>query len=256
MADNSNKAPKTYFASDFHLGAPNREQSLQRERKVVRWLASIEENAQAIYLLGDIFDFWFEYKRVVPRGFTRLLGKLADLSDKGVDIYFFTGNHDLWTSDYLEREIGITVYHQPQKVNINGTRFFMGHGDGLGPSDKGYKILKKIFTNRFCQWLFEYIHPNWGVKLAHFWSRKSRKAEETPYLGEDKEWLVLYAKRKLKEEQDIDYFVFGHRHLPLDINLNGKCRYINLGDWMNHFSYGVFDGQQMQLKYFEENPNK
>lgn len=242
---------KIYFASDFHLGAPNHQQSIQREKKIVRWLNIIEEEAKALYLLGDIFDFWFEYKKVVPRGFTRLLGKLAQMADNGIEIYFFTGNHDLWTSDYLENEIGLTVYHTPQKIEYKGKTFFLGHGDGLGPSDKGFKVLKKIFTNRFCQSLFACIHPNIGVKLAHYWSKKSRDPSGTPFLGKDNEWLILYAKEKLKEDH-IDYFIFGHRHLPLDIQLNSTSRYINLGDWMSHYSFAVFDNDELQLKYFKE----
>ncbi len=247
---------KIYFASDFHLGAPTLKKSHERERKVVRWLEHIQEEASALYLLGDIFDFWFEYRKVVPRGFTRILGKLAELSDAGLPIYFFTGNHDLWTRDYLEKEVGLTIYHNPQRITYQDRVIYLGHGDGLGPSDKGYKILKKIFRNPFCQWLFERIHPNLGVRLAHFWSRKSRDPSGTPFLGEENEWLLVYSKQKLQEDPDIDYFIFGHRHLPLDITLNEGSRYINLGDWMTHYSYAVLEDKEIRLKYFKENNTK
>ncbi len=244
--------PNIYFASDFHLGAPDSETSLKREKKIVKWLDTIKKDAQEIYLLGDTFDFWFEYKTVIPKGYIRLLGKLAELTDAGIPITVFTGNHDFWMYGYFEQELNITVHHDPIKKEWNGKKFMIGHGDGLGPKDKKYKLLKKIFTSNFCQWLFARLHPNFGIKIARFWSKKSRMAtEQQKFSGENNEWLLRYAKEKIKQEH-IDYFIFGHRHLPLDISLNNDSRYINLGDWITHFSYAIFDGKNIELKYYEK----
>lgn len=243
-----------YFASDFHLGAPDKASSLVREKKVVDWLNEIAPTAHEIYLVGDIFDFWFEYKHAVPRGFTRLLGTLSQLSDRGIPIHVFTGNHDMWIFDYLPEETGVQLYREPITREWNGKRFFIGHGDGLGPGDRGYKFIKKIFGSKVCQWLFARIHPNSGIALANFWSRKSRQkgAEaDAIFLGEDEEWLVQFAKEVLEKEH-FDYFVFGHRHLPLTIQVGENSEYINLGDWINHFTYGVFDGDKMKLNTYEE----
>lgn len=243
---------KVYFASDFHLGTPNYEESLKRERKVVSWLDSISNDAQELYLVGDVFDFWFEYGEVIPRGFARLLGKLAELSDQGVKIHLFTGNHDMWIFDYLPGEIGLDIYRNPITRNIHGKRFFIGHGDGLGPGDRGYKFIKKVFQNSFCQWLFKWIHPDLGIRIATFWSRLSRDSveeEERKFLGEDKEWLIIYSKDILKSEH-FDYFIFGHRHIALDFRLAEQTQYINLGDWITLFTYAVFDGDKLELKKF------
>jgi len=243
-----------YFGSDSHLGAPTPADSLPREKKLVQWLDEIKEDAQVIFLLGDLFDFWFEYKTVVPKGFVRVLGKLAELRDSGIDIYFFVGNHDLWMNGYFEDELNIPVFHQPQVFEINAKQFFIGHGDGLGPGDKGYKRMKKVFTNSFCKWLFRWLHPDLGVRLAQYLSVKNKLIsgeDDAKFLGEDKEWLVQYAKRKL-EEQHYDYFVFGHRHLPLDIQLNEKSKYINLGDWIKHYTYGKYNGLKIELKSYKE----
>lgn len=245
---------KIYFASDFHLGAPNHRASQEREQRILRWLAQIEQDAEAIFLVGDIFDFWFEYKTVVPKGAIRLLGKLAELHDKGIDIHFFVGNHDIWMFDYFPTELGITVHHQPLQIELKGKQFFIAHGDGLGPDDHGYKRLKKVFTNRFCQWLFRWLHPDIGMRLANFSSSTSRTAQTEPehFLGTDKEWLLLYSNYKLKQHPTTNYFIFGHRHLPLDITLdNQSSRYINLGEWFNYNTYAVFDGEQLELKAFE-----
>ncbi len=244
---------KVYFASDNHLGAPTREQSFPREQKFVKWLDEVKHDAHCIFLLGDLFDFWFEYKTVVPRGFTRVLGKLAEITDSGIPIYYFVGNHDLWMNGYFEEELNIPVYHKPQEYTINGKFFFIGHGDGLGPGDKGYKRMKKVFTNRFAKWLYRWLHPDLGVKLAQHLSVKNKIIsgdDDVKFLGEENEWLVQYAKRKL-EEKHRDYFVFGHRHLPLQIDLGSNSKYINLGDWINYFTYGVFDGDTMELKTYE-----
>ena len=245
---------KIYFASDNHLGAPTSQLSQPREKKFVRWLEAIRKDAAAVFLLGDLFDFWFEYNTVVPKGFTRTLGKLAEITDSGIPVYYFVGNHDLWMNGYFEEELNIPVYHRPQIFEIGGKKFFIGHGDGLGPGDKGFKRMKKVFTNPTSKWLFRWLHPDLGVRMAQYFSVRNRMIsgeEDVRFLGEDKEWLVQYAKRKL-EDQHFDYFVFGHRHLPLDIALSEDSRYINLGDWIGYFSYGVFDGKDLQLEYFEK----
>ena len=244
------KNKKIYFASDNHLGLPNSEVSLVREKHFISWLEEVRKDAAAIYLLGDLFDFWIEYKTVVPKGFVRVLGKLAELSDSGIPITFFTGNHDLWMRDYFQKELNITVYRQPITLTVGTTRFLIGHGDGLGPGDKGYKLMKKLFTNPFSQWLFRWLHPDLGVRLGQYLSKKNKLIsgeEDVKFLGEDKEWLVTYSQKKLKEEH-FDYFVFGHRHLPLEIELNQNSKYINLGDWITHNTYAVFDGTTLKLK--------
>ncbi len=245
---------KIYFASDNHLGAPTSQLSQPREKKFVKWLESLRADAAAIFLLGDLFDFWFEYKTVVPKGFTRTLGKLAEITDSGIPVYYFVGNHDLWMNGYFEEELNIPVYHQPQIFEIGGKKFLIGHGDGLGPGDKGFKRMKKVFTNPASQWLFRWLHPDFGVRMAQYFSVRNRMIsgeEDVQFLGEDKEWLVQYAKKKLEKEH-FDYFIFGHRHLPLNIALPGESRYINLGDWIGYFSYGVFDGNALKLEYFEK----
>lgn len=243
---------KIYFASDNHLGAPTMEASRPREKKFVAWLDEIKQDAAAIFLIGDLFDFWFEYKTVIPKGFTRTLGKLAEISDAGIPIYYFVGNHDLWMNGYFEDELNIPVFHKPQDFTFNNSSFFIGHGDGLGPGDKGYKRMKKVFTSSFFQWLFRWLHPDIGVRLAQYFSVKNKLIsgdDDAKFLGEDNEWLVAYCKRKLND-QHRDYFVFGHRHLPLDIELNGTSKYINLGDWIQYYTYGVFDGKNFELKKY------
>lgn len=246
MSDNNQKI---YFASDFHLGVPSFEKSREREDIIISWLNHIEQDAQKIFLVGDIFDFWFEYKHSIPKGFVRLQGKLAQLVDNGVEVNFFIGNHDMWMFDYFEKEIGVNIYRKEREFDLFGTKFFIGHGDGLGPGDKGYKFIKKVFANKFCQWCFARIHPNLGIGMANYWSRKSRGKEKEPqeFLGEDKEWLVDYTKMKSKEV-DAKYFVFGHRHLPIEFDLPNGSKYVNLGDWINHRTYGEFDGKELFLK--------
>ena len=246
------KGKNIYFASDNHLGAPTQQQSLPREKKFVAWLDDIKEDAAAIFLLGDLFDFWFEYKTVVPKGFTRTFGKLAEISDSGIPIYYFVGNHDLWMNGYFEEELNISVYHKPQEYTLNNKTFFIGHGDGLGPEDKGYKRMKKAFTNPVAKWVFRWLHPDLGVRLAKYLSVKNKLIsgeEDIKFLSEDSEWLVQYSKKKLKEKHR-DYFVFGHRHLPLEIDLENNSKYINLGDWISYFTYGVFDGEAFELKKY------
>ncbi|NNK27783.1 MAG: UDP-2,3-diacylglucosamine diphosphatase [Flavobacteriaceae bacterium] len=243
---------KVYFSSDNHLGAPTREASLPREKKFVAWLDHIKKDAAAIFLLGDLFDFWFEYKSVVPKGFTRTLGKLAEISDSGIPIFYFVGNHDLWMNGYFEEELGIPVYHEPKEIILGDSHFLIGHGDGLGPGDKGYKRMKKIFTNPLSKWLYRWLHPDWGVRLAQYFSVKNKLIsgdEDIKFLGEENEWLVQYCKDKLKEKHR-DYFVFGHRHLPMEIELGNNSRYVNLGDWITYFTYAAFDRKKLDLKEF------
>lgn len=245
---------RIYFASDFHLGAPDAEKSRVREKRILQWLEMVEKDAQHIFLVGDIFDFWFEYKHAIPKGYTRLLGKLAQLTDKGIGISVFIGNHDMWMNGYFEDELNIPVYYEPQTYTLGTKSFYIGHGDGLGPGDHGYKFLKKVFRNPVCRWMFSAIHPSWGISLANYFSRKSRAKtgmELEKFLGEENEWLAIYSKEQL-QLQHFDYFIFGHRHLPLDIKLAENSRYINLGDWINYFSYAVFDGTNVELKYFKD----
>ena len=244
---------KIYFASDNHLGAPDRLKSRNREQKFVTWLDGLKADAHAVFLLGDLFDFWFEYKTVVPKGFTRTLGKLAELTDSGIQIFYFVGNHDLWMNGYFEEELNIPVYHAPLEIVLNGKQFLIGHGDGLGPGDKGFKRMKKVFTNPVAKWLYRWLHPDLGVRIAQHFSVKNKLIsgnEDVQFLGEEKEWLVQYARRKL-ESAHYDYFVFGHRHLPLEIKLNEVATYVNLGDWISFYTYAVFDGKTLTLKYFE-----
>ncbi|MEO6187229.1 MAG: UDP-2,3-diacylglucosamine diphosphatase [Ginsengibacter sp.] len=243
---------KIYFLSDFHLGAPDHVSSLVREKRIVNFLEQIRNDAAFIFVMGDMFDFWYEYKTVVPKGFVRILGKLAELSDSGIAIKFFVGNHDMWMDGYFEKELGIEVFHDPEKFEFNNKKFFIGHGDGLGPNDHRYKFIKKVFRNRFSQWLFGILHPGAGIGLANYMSRKSRAATgktDEHFLGEDREWLVIFAKEILAKEY-FDYFVFGHRHLPLDVQLEKGSRYINLGDWIKYNSYAEFDGTNLSLKYY------
>jgi UDP-2,3-diacylglucosamine hydrolase len=243
---------KIFFASDFHLGVPDHAKSLEREKKIVTWLDSIKHEAHTIFLLGDIFDFWFEYTHAVPKGYIRLLGKLAQLRDDGVEIIFFTGNHDMWMFDYFEKELGISVYREPQILHTGKHKMLIGHGDGLGPGDRTYKMLKRIFNSRVCQWLFSWIHPNIGIGIANHWSRSSRISntkKEEKFQGEDGEFLLLYCKEREAREHH-DFYIFGHRHLPLDIRVGDSSRYINLGEWVNFSTYAVYDGENLALKEF------
>jgi UDP-2,3-diacylglucosamine hydrolase len=244
-----------YFASDLHLGTPTKEASAAREKLFVAWLKEVSADAAEIYVVGDLFDFWHEYKTVVPKGFVRVQAALAEAVEKGIAVHIFTGNHDLWMGGYLEEELGVQVHYKPIVRTYSGKQFFIGHGDGLGPKDYGYKFIKKVFTNKILQWAFRWLHPDVGMRVANYFSYKSRFAsgepEEEKFEHEDREWLVQYARRKLKE-QHYDYFIFGHRHLPLNIQLNEKSRYINLGDWLTYFSYAVFDGTELSLKYYKQ----
>jgi UDP-2,3-diacylglucosamine hydrolase len=250
-----NTSKKIYFASDQHFGAPTSKKSKVREKLFLTWLNAIKKDADTLFLLGDLFDFWFEYKTVVPKGFIRILGKLAELNDAGIKIYFFVGNHDLWMKDYFEVELNIPIYRKPTAFIFNNKIFLIGHGDGLGPGDKGYKRMKKVFTNPISNWLYKWLHPDIGMRLAQYLSVKNKLIsgkEDIKFLGEKNEWLVQYCKKKLTQKQ-YDYFVFGHRHLPMEIAISENSKYINTGDWITHYTYAVFDGKELQLKKFDTN---
>ncbi len=243
---------KVYFASDQHFGAPTRALSLPREQKFLTWLDEIKKDAAVLFLVGDLFDFWFEYQTVVPKGFVRILGKLAEMRDSGIEIYFFVGNHDLWMDDYFEQELGIPVYRDNREFTFNQKSFLIGHGDGKGPGDKGYKRMKKVFTHPVSKWLYRWLHPDVGVKLAQYLSVKNKLISgeaDVKFLGEENEWLIQYAKRKLQNKH-YDYLVFGHRHLPMQIKVGENAQYVNLGDWISYFTYGVFDGAEFELKEY------
>ena len=249
---------KIYFASDFHLGAPNPEKSLEREKKIIRWLDEIKSDASEIYLLGDVFDFWFEYKHAIPKGFVRIQGKIAEITDSGIPVYWFIGNHDMWIFDYIPKELGVQMIRTEIIKEYFGKSLFIGHGDGLGPGDHGYKFIKKVFRNRICQWLFARLHPNFGIALANMFSKKSRVSTgdtDAIYYGEDKEMLIQFCKTKLKD-QHYDYFIFGHRHLPIEFDLAANSKYINIGEWISYFTYGVLDENGFALKTFEQNEKK
>ena len=245
-----------YFLSDAHLGSLALDHRRTQERRLVRFLDSIKEKAAAVYLLGDMFDFWDEYKYVVPKGYTRFLGKLSELTDRGVEVHFFTGHHDLWTYGYLEQECGVTVHRKPETTEIYGKVFFLAHGDGLGDPDKRFKFLRRLFHNRTCQRLLNAIHPRWGMALGLNWAKHSRlkraNGKEPPYMGEDREFLVLFTKEYMKTHQNVDYFIYGHRHIELDIMLERKVRVMILGDWIWQFTYVVFDGEHMFMEQYEE----
>jgi UDP-2,3-diacylglucosamine hydrolase len=245
---------KIYFLSDFHLGSPDAASSLDREKKLVRFLDEVKPDAAEIFIVGDLFDFWYEYKYVVPKGFVRILGKLAEITDSGIPVHFFVGNHDMWMKDYFQKELNIPVYFEPKKFEFNDKKFLVGHGDGLGPDDHGYKFLKKVFRNRICQWLFGILPPSIGIGTANYFSNQSRKKGQEgtmKFYGEENEWLIIYCKEILQKEY-FDYFIFGHRHLPIDFTFQNNSRYINLGDWVTYDSYAVFDGEKVELKYYKK----
>jgi UDP-2,3-diacylglucosamine hydrolase len=250
-----NQDKKIYFASDSHLGAPTIKNSRAHEKRFVDWLDSIKHDAREIYLMGDIFDFWFEYKHVIPKGRTRFLGKLCELTDSGIPVHYFTGNHDIWVFDYLPSETGVIVHKAPFVTTIDEKRFFLAHGDGLTDFEKNYKRLKSVFTNTLAQKMFRWLHPDLGIPLARFWSRKSREnnqiSKKAEFKGEENEWLIQFAKKKLETEH-IDYFIFGHRHIAIDLPLNKNSRLCYLGDWVNHFSYAQWDGRELSLKFLNQ----
>ena len=242
-----------YFASDFHLGAMGYASSREREDRIIRWLDAIKDDVAELFLMGDVFDFWFEYKTVVPKGYIRFLGKLAQLTDAGVKLYLFKGYHDMWMFDYFVQELGATIIADELEIERAGKTFYLHHGDGLGPGDRLYKFLKKIFRSRFCQWLFARLHPNLGVGIANAWSHQSRISNKQDVYKQQhqQEWLEAFSIEVLKSRH-FDYFVFGHRHLPLDVQLPDNSRYVNLGEWVNHYTYAVFDGKNLELRWFEK----
>lgn len=249
-----------YILSDAHLGSLAIDHSRMHERRLVRFLDDIKHKASAIYLLGDMFDFWYEYKYVVPKGYTRFLGKLSELTDMGVEVHYFTGNHDIWMYGYLEEECGVILHKKPETVDIYGKVFYLAHGDGLGDPDSRFKFIRKVFHNRFCQHLFSSLHPRWGMWFGLEWARRSRMkradAKEPPYMGEDKEELVLYTKEYMKTHPDIDFFIYGHRHIELDLMLSRKTRMMILGDWITQFTYAVFDGEHLFMEDYVEGETK
>jgi len=248
---------KIYFASDFHLGIPSHDQSLEREKKLVDWLEFVRADAAEVYLMGDLFDFWFEYKTAIPRGYARLLGKLAEITDDGIPVHLFRGNHDMWAFDYLTSELNIQLHRDPEFRDFNGRHFYLAHGDGLGPGDHGYKFIKKVFANRMNQWLFRLLHPDLGITLALYLSRRSRRANiEKENRVEDRnlkliqQRITVHSNELLKLHPELDYLIYGHYHYPLDVTINGRARQLVLGDWLTHFTYAVFDGEEMELKVY------
>lgn len=252
------KKTKVYFASDFHLGIPDRHSSLVREKRLIRWLDMVKEDAETIYLLGDLFDFWFEYKTVVPKGYTRLFSKLAEITEQGIPVHFFKGNHDFWAFNYLNEEAGVIIHDDPLEIELKGKKFFLAHGDGLGPGDHGYKFLKKVFLLKFNQFLFRWLHPDLGTKMGLYFSRGSRisnmikQDKDENFFLADQEILLVFSREEAVKKPDIDYFVFGHRHIPSQIKVSERASCIILGDWVKHFSYGKFDGEKFEIKYFEK----
>ena len=240
---------KIYFASDFHLGSPTLKDSQKREKLIVSWLNEIEKDAKAVYLVGDVFDFWFEYKKVIPKGFVRFLGKLAELTDNGIAVHLFVGNHDLWIQDYLATEVGIKVHHDNTTIREGGKEIFIGHGDGLGKGDYFYKFLRKIFTSKISQWAFARMHPNFAFSLAHAWSKSGRKSKGANFISKEKEILYDYCKEQ-QYINPVDYYVFGHRHFPLELKVDKKATYINTGDWLQHYTYAVLDNGKLELKTY------
>jgi len=244
---------KIYFVSDVHLGAPALQNNRERELRFVEWLDLVGRDAREIFLLGDIFDFWFEYKSVAPRGFTRVLGKLAELTDKGIPVHFFTGNHDLWVKDYLPSETGVILHRDSFRTEFSGKRFFLAHGDGLDREDKGYILLKKVFTNKVLQRLYSWLHPDMASAVARRWSEHSRLSKNIcgPEFKGEQEGLYQFTLSVMEEEK-ADYYIFGHRHRAAEMKVGESGRFILLGEWIRSYSYGVFDGKDFELKYFKE----
>lgn len=252
------KRTKIYFASDFHLGVPDHDSSLEREKKLVRWLDTIKQDASEIFLMGDVFDFWFEYATVIPKGYVRLLGKIAEIADSGIPVHVFRGNHDVWAFNYLNKELGVQLHRDPIIRNFGGKFFFLAHGDGLGPGDTGYKFLKKVFELKFNQFLFKWLHPDLGTRMGLYFSRKSRIANiarehknDFKFVVEE-EMLYKFCLQTITKNNEIDYLIFGHRHVPIVYPLNDKAKMVILGDWVTNFTFAVFDGEKLDLQFFEK----
>lgn len=245
-----------YFLSDAHLGSLAVSHRRMQERRLVNFLDSIKYKAAAVYLLGDMFDFWNEYRTVVPKGYTRFLGKISELTDRGVEVHYFVGNHDLWMGNYLERECGVTLHRDSSVMEIYGKVFYLAHGDGLGSTDRKFRFLRAMFHNRVCQRLFAAVHPRWGIAFGREWARRSRlkrvDGKEPPYMGEEREELVRFSKAYLATHPEVNFFVFGHRHIELDLLLAKQTRLLLLGDWISQFTYAVFDGEHMFMEDFVE----
>lgn len=251
-----------YFISDAHLGCLAVKHRRQQERRLVRFLDEIKSRAGAIYMLGDMFDFWFEYQTVVPKGYTRFLGKISELTDMGIEVHYFTGNHDIWNLKYLEMECGVVLHRNPLTIEIGDQTFYLAHGDGLGDKDKKFMFIRNIFHNKFCQCAFRWLHPAIGVPFGRNWAKQSRLKHDAslrgdgggdpPYQGEDKEPLVIFAKKYLSEHPEVDFFIFGHRHIELDLALTRQTRVIILGDWIKQFTYAVYNGEQLYLENYTE----
>ncbi len=247
---------KIYFISDAHLGSWAFQHKRAQERRLVSFLDSIKDRAEAIYMLGDMFDFWYEYRFAVPRGYTRFLGKIAELTDSGVEVHYFTGNHDIWAYNYLERECGVILHTKPMTTEIYGNIFYLAHGDELGVQKKGFKIIRSIFHNHLCQVLFSSLHPRWGIWFGQMWAKHSRLKRpdgvEPSYQGENKENLVVWAKEYSKDHPEINYFIFGHRHIELDLMLSRTVKVFILGDWISQYTYAVYDGIDVSLNTYIE----
>lgn len=250
------KRRNIYFLSDAHLGSLAIPHPRMQERRLVNFLDKIKYKAEAVYLLGDIFDFWYEYKTVVPKGYTRLLGKISELTDLGVEVHFFIGNHDIWQLDYFEKECGMTIHRQNEVIELHGQTFFLAHGDGLGSKDRKFNFIRSVFHSHKCQRLFSMLHPRWGVAFGLEWARRSRlkreDGKEPPYQGEQNEELIIFAKEYLKTHPEINFFIFGHRHIELDLMLTRTTRLLLLGDWISQFTYAVFDGEHLFMENFIE----
>lgn len=247
---------KIYFLSDAHLGSWALEHRRTHERRLVNFLDEIKHEAAAVYLLGDIFDYWYEYKYVVPKGYTRLLGKISELTDRGIEVHFFTGNHDIWCKDYFVEECGMVMHREPITIDLYGKEFYLAHGDGLGDESRNFKMLRAMFHSHTLQTLFSAIHPRWTVKLGLTWAKHSRLkregGKEPDYMGEEREPLIRYTKEYLKTHPDINYFIYGHRHIMLDLMLSREARIVIIGDWIKYFSYAVFDGNELILDQYVE----
>ncbi len=249
---------KTYFASDFHFGTPKIEDNQGREKRLIRWLDSIKDDADKVFLMGDLFDFWFEYGTVIPKGHLRVLGKIAELVDKGIEVHFFIGNHDLWQFGYLEKEVGVIVHKRPEVISLDGKRFLLAHGDALGPGDKGYKFMKRIFECKFNQFLFRWLHPDIGIRFALWCSYKSRLGKNLHGRKFDEHFDVTtcsqykFAEMQVENNPDIDFVVFGHVHYPIEKMMNEHTKFMFLGDWITHFTFAIFDGNDLELRSFTE----
>ncbi|MGD9977130.1 MAG: UDP-2,3-diacylglucosamine diphosphatase [Bacteroidales bacterium] len=248
---------KIYFASDLHLGLPTLNESLPREKLFNAWLESVKDDIAELYLLGDIFDFWFEYRRVVPKGYTRFLGRIAELTDRGIPVHFFTGNHDIWMFDYFPQELGVEVHRNPITREFFGRKFLLAHGDGLGPGDPGYRLLKRIFTSPTLQWIFSKLHPNFSLWFGNQWSVSNRYSKEiTHNFKGDNEQITMFSKATLEKEH-FDFFIYGHWHSPVIYPLSSQSNLIVLGDWLVSNTYAVWDGETFKLmRYFPNQPDE